>query len=144
MQILFTTSRSPISWLIRRITGEPVSHCAIQVGSFVVHSNFFGVHIEPISVFLEKSRVVFSVEIASNHQKLMKSLSTNWHHPYDFGALLYLGLRYLCPLLPKANLWQSSGMFMCTEWVTTVILGKQDSLLTPYQLYLRLNKKENK
>lgn len=57
---------------------------------------------------------------------------------YDFGALFYLALRVLFPWLPKKNLWQTSGMFLCTEWVTEVLEGEEDSMITPYKLFLRL------
>jgi len=66
---------------------------------------------------------------------------------YDFKALLWCGLmltlrRWFPKWIPKQNLWQSSGMFMCTELITA-ILGEVDSMITPYQLYLKLTMELN-
>lgn len=138
MQILFTTSNSLLSRLIRRVTKEPVSHCAIAHNNWVIHSNLLGVHMELASTFTKHSKVVHSVQIPENMDKLMHVMSQYDQRPYDFGALLYLGLRFCMPFLPAKNLWQTTGMFLCTEWVTEFLFGGEDHTITPYQLYLRL------
>jgi hypothetical protein len=142
MRILFTKSRYPLSKVILAVTKEPVSHCAISYGPWVIHSNLRGVHVELCTSFEKTSEIVFSVPVRDNWPATLRALSTSEFRPYDIGALLYLGLRYLCPWLPKKNLWQSSGMFLCTEWVTAVLDGTPDSMITPYGLYLRLKEKE--
>jgi hypothetical protein len=60
---------------------------------------------------------------------------------YDFTGLLYMGLRYLLPFLPRHNLWAISGSFLCTELITEVIDGEEDPDITPYNLYLSLKEK---
>ena len=139
MEILFTTTTSVLSNLIRRITKEPVSHCAIKIGEFVVHSNLLGVRIDPYSKFIKKSKVVFQLSATTNNGLVHKTLEKYHGRPYDFFALLFLGLRYIFPkLMPKQNLWETTGMFICTEFITQVVDGKEDHLITPYQLYLKL------
>jgi len=136
MKVLFTSSNSPLSRLIRKITGEQVSHCALRVYDCVIHSNLLGVHMEPFESF--NSSIIESVELPDNLEKVINLLAKYDGNFYDFGALFYLGLRSLFPFLPKANLWQTTGMFLCTEWITEVVDGKENSMITPHQLYLKL------
>jgi hypothetical protein len=141
MFILFTTSKYPTSWLIRKITGEDCSHCAIQIGKQVIHCNFLGVQKEKYEDFIKKNQVKHSMFYAGT---MVENLTADGFFDryksakYDFFALIYLGLRYLLPFMPKVNLWQTTGMFMCTEFITEVLEGKENSLLTPHQLYIRL------
>ncbi len=140
MQVIFTRSNSLLSRLIRSVTGETVSHCAIATGPWVVHSNLLGVHVELALHFLQHSECVYYVEFpdAALMPRVLNTLAQYDQRSYDFGALLYLGLRFLCPWLPRKNLWQTTGMFLCTEWITEVLDGTEDHTITPYQLYLRL------
>jgi hypothetical protein len=139
MRILFTRSNSLLSRLIRKVTGEPVSHCALECSGWVIHSNLRGLHVELPQTFLRKSEIVYSVEIPYDMGLVMHALSKYEGKGYDIGALLYLGLRSLLPFLPKKNLWQSTGLFLCTEWVTQVLSGREDHMITPYGLYKRLS-----
>jgi hypothetical protein len=140
VHILFTRSSSPLSWLIRRITGEPVSHVALYCNGWIIHSTGRGVTVELPQTFERHSEVVYSVEVSLDWNRVLSALSRYGHARYDFGGLLYLGMRYLIPFLPRKNLWQTSGMFLCTEWVTEVLDGKPDSMISPYGLYLRLER----
>ena len=140
MEILFTKNTSPLSYLIRKITKEPVSHCAIRIGEFVIHSNLFGVSIVPYIVFAKKNTIVNTIFQMTVPLHVTRTLAKCWGKRYDMGALFYLGLRFLLPrLVPKQNLWQSSGMFLCTEFVTYILTEQENSLITPYQLYKLLN-----
>lgn len=141
MNILFTATNTWLSRIIRFCTKEPVSHCALEYGDWVIHSNLLGVHVESKVTFRLSANVVFSVAVIDNHDSVMAALSKYEGSFYDFGALLYMGLRYLLPFLPGHNLWQSNGMFLCTEWITEVIDGEEDSSITPYGLYLELRQK---
>lgn len=156
MRILFTKSDTILSKLIRNVTEEPISHCALEFNfsscyRYVVHSNIKGLHKEPLCSFKETSEVVFALERKENNffqdvndfWKLQRLLEKYPKAPYDFGAFLFLGaslfLRDRLNLpLPKSNLWQSSGMFLCTEWVSEFVNEKDDSMVTPYQLYLEI------
>lgn len=141
MNILFTTSDRWFSKLIQKLTGEPVSHVAIQAKGVVVHSSLLGVDFVSLEEFKARSAIVHSIPIPSDYQRLWLLYAKHKNAWYDFGALFYLALRCLFPsLVPKQNLWQATGMFLCTEWVTTYLNHTEDNLLTPYNLYLRLQK----
>ena len=142
MRILFTKSGSPLSRAIMAVTKEPVSHCALECAGWIIHANLYGVHVELPQTFQSHSQIVYTVDIPLDIDRVMNVLAKNELKYYDLGAILYLALRYWLPCLPKKNLWQSSNMFLCTEWVTEVIDGKADSMITPYQLYLKLKEKE--
>jgi hypothetical protein len=139
VKILFTRSNKIASRLIRLVTGEPVSHCAIEIGTLVIHSNFLGVVSEDKEDFLASVDVGGAVELPDDYQKMFEVACRGFNKKYDFGAMLYLAARALCPWLPKKNLWQCSGMYLCTEWVTHVIDGEEDSMITPFRLYERLS-----
>ena len=141
MDILFTTSKYPTSWLIRKITGDDCSHCAIRFKNLILHSDFMGVRIIPERDFLKKNIVLHTLKGVNSDMGIFSILHKYSGKRYDFGGLLYLGLRYLLPFLPKANIWQTSGMFLCTEFITEVINGQEDSLITPHRLYERLKEK---
>lgn len=140
VKILFTTSDKLMSQLICKVTGDPISHCAIQIDEFVIHSSVHGVEILPYRKFASLNKIVFAVQTDyPATESLYKSIA-EWHgHKYDVGALVYLGCRYALPFLfPKKNLWGASGMFLCTELVQKLVELPNDDMITPYQLYLRL------
>jgi hypothetical protein len=150
MNILFTRSNTWMSKIIREVTGEPVSHCAIRAEGFVIHVNLLGLQIEKTEDFYKTNQLIYHVElgdgrIGSRHAGLtflLEKISGKGRMAYDIGALLYLGARYILPFLPKKNLWQCTGMYLCTELITEILDNKEDSMITPYKLYLKLANKE--
>lgn len=151
MKILFTKGPSILSKAIRAATGEPVSHVALMFGRIVIHANLLGVHIEWAKNFLKHSEIVYALhrdppevfQETRDNDRLDKMLAQYEFTMYDFGALLFLGLNYLLHKtirvpMAKSNLWQSKQTLMCTEWVTEYVNGEQNSVITPYQLYLKL------
>lgn len=144
MRILLTTSDRKMAQLIRWATGEDCSHCALQWDDLVVHSNYKGVNIQYLTEFLKENRIVHEIEIPEDKDKLTDCIVRNNTSPYDVGALLFLGVVLFCRKAlgitkwPKMNLWQSSGMYLCTEFVTEFIDGKADTLITPHKLFERL------
>lgn len=143
MQILFTAGHSWFSRTIQHVLDEPVSHVAIQCGETVIHSNLLGVHVISTATFHKHATVILRYNTPDQPQKILDALSRVDRSMYDFGALLFLGFaflarRYLHVPLPKMNLWQATGMYLCTELVTEVIDGEADSLTTPYGLFKRL------
>jgi hypothetical protein len=146
VQILFTRSNTWMSKIIRGVTGEPVSHCAVQVGAFVIHVNLLGLQVEKIRDFVNINEVMYNSPMLSNMyptqvsqlEFLLEKISGKGRMAYDIGALLYLGARYILPFLPKKNLWQCTGMYLCTELITEILDNKEDSMITPYKLYKRL------
>jgi len=140
VDIIFTRSCSPLSLLIRRVTREPVSHVGILLGGrWVIHSNLLGVGIDNLKSFLDSgSEIVFIHPTGLGADSILDALADTDTSLYDFLGLLYLGLRGLLPFLPSQNLWQVTGMYICTEWVTEVLDKHPDSNITPYQLYKQL------
>jgi len=143
MRLIWTKNERAVSSVIRMITGEPVSHCALQYGPFIIHSNFLGVHIEWAPAFFKNTVVVYEISLeasSENISKLNKTLLDTQFHFYDFGAMLYLGLKFFLRnhfkvALPDINLWQDKHLFTCTEFITKFYYGKSDSLVAPFQLY---------
>lgn len=143
MQILFTNNNTVLSKAIRYLTHEESSHCAIRINDFVLHSTVFGPEIRTYEYFTKRNHVVASVPVHIDERKAIKLITTLDGNRYDYAALLYLGLRYAlrryCSLsIPKANLWNVSGMYLCTELVTKLLYGKPDALITPQQLLNKL------
>ncbi len=150
MIILFTTSNYPTSWLIRKLTKEDCSHCALYLPAVnkIIHMNFLGFRVESPQDFTKHNRILHHVDIPKYKDLPLEYFKDKYgKSKYDIKALLFAGIRVLCKKagisLPKVNLWQTTGMFMCTEFVTDVLTGGQeDSLVTPHQLYEKLNNKK--
>lgn len=143
MEILFSKNNKPLSRAICSVTKEPVSHCAIRVGDFVLHSTICGPEIRTFEYFRNKNEIIASIQVPLDSKAAISWMTRMDDTGYDYLALAYLGIRYTCKVwlklpLPKANLWRVSGMYMCTELVTAILFEKADALLTPYQLYLKL------
>ena len=144
MEILFTTSDKPMSKLIRWATGECCSHTAIRLGDLVIHSDSHGVNGVHIDDFLEENRIIHVVTYNMPATEVLSKMDSLKDHWYDVGALLFCGVMLFCRKAlglrkwPKQNLWQASGMYMCTEFVTEVINNEADALITPHQLYERI------
>lgn len=142
MNILFTRGNNPISTMIMGLTKESVSHVAIELDGYVIHCSLLGTKVVKSWDFRTNCTVVYCIPM--ERYKLSKVLAMLHKKPmYDYLGLLYLGIRYGLKRafgwsIPKANLWQVSGMSMCTEFVTQIIDEKQDSLITPYGLYKKL------
>lgn len=143
MRLLFTKGKGPVGQTVAWALRSRMSHVVIEYNGLVFHSNFWGVHAIPIERFLEKAKVIEIVEIDLTWRELRTNFNKYWHARYDFLAFLHLGVRAVLRRaglkLPKANLWQVTGMFLCTEWVTRTLHGTERTL-TPEQLYERLTK----
>lgn len=143
VSVLFTSGSSALSKAIRKSTGEPVSHVALCCGDWVAHSNLLGVRVESRAHFESHCQVIFEVPRSDIDSSVLLSMMARAEgRPYDLGALVYLWLLRLplfrCILPKTKNLWQDTGMFLCTEFVSFAVTGKEDSTITPYQLYLQM------
>jgi len=139
MNILFTQGNSVVSKLIRWALQSPISHVAIEKDGLIYHSNLLGLHIQPLQHFLKKSTVLHQVPVEDNG-RLLQVMGRAWHVPYDFIAFLCMGLRAVLKKivrLPKADIRQITGMYICTEFVTEVLDGDEKQL-TPDELLWRL------
>ena len=150
MRILFTKGRNPISFLIRKLTGEPVSHVAFCFDdAMVMHINLAGFHIETIEKFEKKAKIVLEVErdITTFDEELVyQKLLPLRHVKYDYGAFLYWGLRtflrrsFRVPM-PNKNKWAAKSKLWCIELAEglrpQLVIAPDVKLdaITPYQFY---------
>ena len=145
IQLLFTRNSKPLSRMIIELTREPVSHVAIRIEDYVLHSSIFGPEIRTYEYFQAHNVIVYSMPLPGTHyQRLpLHVMSQIDNRGYDWGAILYLGLCYVMLRafkikLPKANLWEASNMYICTELVTKILGEKPDAMMTPYGLFNKL------
>jgi hypothetical protein len=150
MKILFTKSSLPLSVAILGVTGEPVSHVALEFPELgiVVQSNLLGIGLEWSSYFREKCTVVYELDncmssLTQDKERLTKTLDVYENDFYDITGLLFLGIctilhKYLKTPMPKTDPARFTNTFMCTEWVTEYLDGAPDETITPYGLYQKL------
>lgn len=146
IQVLFTTSDKIVSKIIRNLTREDMSHVVIRVGNSIIQSSLWGVEIIEYSKFASSNTIIQSLDINLDPVIVLDNFTQHQYHWYDWLGLLYLGLRFIClrffkVKLPKANLWQITGMFTCTELITEILEGEENSEITPYNLFLQLKEK---
>lgn len=148
MRVLFTAGDTFVGRAIRYMTREPMSHVAIETDGWVIHSTMWGPEIRTLPDFNKHYKVMGSIELLGSvspaHAYAL--ISKYDRRFYDYTCLLYLGFRYATLKLfnlklPKVNLWQVSGMYTCTEFVSKLVFGYEDSLITPYGLYIKLGGK---
>lgn len=145
MNILFTRGSNPVSKAIVYLTNEPMSHVAIEMDDYVIHCALLGTQLVTKKHFCDTHEVVATIPMTKcSLRKILAMLEAD--SAYDYPGLLYLGLRYVLKRIfgwsiPKVNLWAISGIYTCTEFVTKVISPTEDSMITPYQLYLKLGGK---
>lgn len=146
VKVLFTTRDAFFSRLVRDVTKSEVSHCAIEIPSLkmVIHSNIKGVHIEYYKTFRKNNNIIHELDSKYEFDESLLDaiMGTFEYFSYDFFAFMFLGLSlvlrsYLKIPLPKANLWNTSGM-ICTEFVTQFVDRKADPMITPEALYYKL------
>ena len=140
MNILFTRGNSILSRAIRSATGEDCSHVLIEFEpGLVIHSNLLGIHINTLEHLRNGGlEVVHTVEVPPV-EGMTEVLTKYEGKSYDLLALLWLGIQALIPFR-KNNQWANKSKFTCTEFVTEVLFGEQDSVITPFQLYVKLIK----
>lgn len=141
MIIIFTTSKYPTSWIIRKLTGDECSHCAVYIPETneVIHVNFLGLQVEPLDKFKKTNSIKHIVNIDGPIKSKQDLVNKYKDVKYDFLGLLYSGLRIIFRFMPKVNLWQTTGMLLCTEFITEIVSEEEDSLITPHGLYIKLN-----
>lgn len=143
MHVLFTKGNNIFSRVIRWALRSDISHVAILKDGLVYHSNLKGVHIQPLDRFIDKAKIVKTIPYSIEQGRLLEVISQEWGKPYDCVAFWWLGIRAIFSRagikLPKADVRQITGMYICTELVTQVLIGEERQL-TPDQLYDMLNK----
>jgi hypothetical protein len=146
LKVLFVKGNSLFSKFICWALEEPVSHVALMFDkTFVVHSNLLGVNIDCVGHLRKSHQILFEVDVPveNEYDKLVQTVDLYEGKSYDYFALIYLGYRAILKKcfglpFPLYNRLDSPDKFLCTEFVTSVIDHKTDSVISPYQLYLRL------
>lgn len=156
MKLLFTKNKTIASRIIQFVTGESVSHCGFLIEGIetVLHANFFGTNPQHIKSFDEKNEVVFILDVPLSlerelhiYKEFLRQNSGRW---YDFGGILYYGVRLLLNKffsipVPEQNLWADKNFDFCVEALCRVspeLTGVEQSgeMLTPYGFYLLAKK----
>ena len=102
IELLFTTSDYKFSRLARWALNSDCSHFAILMDRKIVfHSNFAGAHIEPIQSFLKMNHIIHRFQfntlptLQQEDELWLRLIDMNYGKPYDFGAMLFLGLNLI-------------------------------------------------
>lgn len=145
MSILFTRSNSLASRLICGVLDEPVSHVCFLVENAIIHSNFLGTHVDFKQRFLKENQVIYRVEIEQDFSVLQQRLEEllQSYSSYDFSAFFYFGWRailkkYLGIPFPLQNKLNTPKAYLCTEFATMILNKREHGIISPYQLYLKL------
>jgi hypothetical protein len=138
--ILFTKSDKIGSKMIREVTREPVSHCAVYVPSmgFVWHSTIPKVEAVAYPQFIKKCDVVYSVEVDITGEQL-NAIREIHGKAYDYLSFFMVGFRILMRKIglwvPKVDLRGLSSVYLCTELVERAVGIPNNPYITPYKLY---------
>lgn len=128
LRILFTTSKLPLSPLIKLVTWSKYSHIAIIINDkWVMHSDFNGVHIEPLEDLLGRSKTYMIAEYECiDSQAMIDEGIKLLGRPYDYGALIGILIRrielqddskYVCSEFPAALAEFTNQSFFCTDYL---------------------------
>lgn len=144
MEIIFTRQDGVVSRLIRKLTGETVSHVAFIYMGNVYHSNHKGATICSLTKFKEDSEIVYRLKLPRKyelcfHYQFARLEGSN----YDLPAALYAGWRiflnrYFKVGYPPVNKFNFKEAYMCTELAQKVLKIDVDSFITPHALYLKV------
>lgn len=160
IELLFTTSDYKFSRLARWALNSDCSHFAILMDRKIVfHSNFTGVHIEPIQSFLKMNHIIHRLQLNTlptlqqEDELWLRLIDINYGKSYDVGAMLFLGFNLIAHKLvnwpiSKNNLWQTKEAFICTEILESLSglklgsatfpdMGRVD-MRKPHDLYLEI------
>lgn len=131
MRFLFSTSKKPVSKLIRWGLGTDCSHFALAFDEgpsgkgIVFHSRLQGVGIDWFSLWSKENKIIHALEFKEKlepeiEEMIYLSIVERYiGKPYDQGAFAYWSLMVLKKKLvggglPSRNLWGSKGSFLCT------------------------------
>jgi hypothetical protein len=150
MYIHFTRSNKIGSRVIRSLTGEDISHVALETGEgVVVHSTFSNIHIDTVEHFRHNNEIVRSYQYVGPGSSALwekRALSLEGGH-YDYLAFFGTGFRLLMLktvgwAVPALAHWATKGTYMCTEFVDTIIGDRESNgQITPGQLEMQLRSK---
>ncbi|CUA82081.1 MULTISPECIES: YiiX/YebB-like N1pC/P60 family cysteine hydrolase [Gulbenkiania] len=124
IQLLFTTTRLPASWLIRLGTWSAWSHVALVDGDRVIESVMgHGVRSVPLSSAIARASDHVMVSLpAHNAAAIIAAARTQLGKPYDYTAILGLGLH---------RDWQEDDAWFCSELVAWAFQQAGEPLFRP-------------
>ena len=142
VNVLFCKGKSWTANIIASIDDTDVSHVALSSWklmdrNLILHSTGKGVNLTTKKAFLKKYDIKRIYEIPVNDEFsesyiLWKLIEENEGKPYDYLALVYLGLFLLGKKLgfglPLENRWQNKSHYICTEFASLAIMGNTDSM----------------
>jgi hypothetical protein len=145
IELCFTRSNNLGSRIIRNVLEEPVSHVCFMVENAVIHSNFYGVHVDLKKRFMTENIVVYRIPLKYKFPDLQERLQylMQFYAPYDYTGFIYFAWRavlrrFLGIPLPDKNKLNQKNAYLCTEFATMILDEKEHGIITPYQLYQRL------
>jgi hypothetical protein len=147
MNLLFTRNKKLGSRLIRLITGDDVSHVAIEYWGMVYHMTAKGYMIQTLRKFVIHNEIVHVKYLNISPITLNERLdaAAEKHHGYDYFALIWLGVlltaHRLTGYVITRNHWQKPWLDLCTEFVTSMIGQSADSIITPGALWRTIKDK---
>lgn len=150
LRIMFTNSYLPLSPVIRFVTWSKYSHMVIVINdNYVIHSDFNGVHIEPIVDLMNRSKSWMIVEYeCKNSQAIINEAIKLLNRPYDYGALIGIAIRrielqddskYVCSEFPAAACQNANDPFFCTDYLHRIT--PQHWLMLPHTVIYKSHEK---
>lgn len=137
LQLLFTTTHWPASWLIRAGTWSAWGHVALVDGDQVIESVMgHGVRRVPLDSAIRRASRHALVSLAAHNPALIIAAATEQlGKPYDYTAILGLGLH---------RNWQEDDAWFCSELVAWAFQQACEPLfraeclrrVTPQHLYM--------
>lgn len=137
VQLLFTTTQQPLSWLIRAGTWSAWSHVALVDGDQVIESVMGrGVRRVPLYAAIRRASRHALVSLpARNPALIVAAAAEQLGKPYDYTAILGLGVR---------RDWQQENAWFCSELVAWSFQQAGEPLfraeclrrVTPQHLYM--------
>jgi len=125
------------------------SHTAILIDdTWIIESTFLtGVHIMPYTKWKESYTELYQVVIKEPAEHPLDVALEMWGKPYDFLALLYFLFKLiftkLCKTpMPAFNPFESDNKFFCVEVVGRVAGITNYSLMTPLELFKKLEEEK--
>lgn len=139
----FTNSELVGSRVIRSLTGEDISHVAIETASkLVVHATFTSVTLDDLQKFEEVNTIVRSYRYIGTADTSLwenKAISLEGKN-YDKLAFFGAGIRLIMVKLfgwyvPALIHWAKKGSYICTEFVATITNENEiNDQITPGEL----------
>lgn len=126
MRVLFTRSNLLGSKIIRSLTGEDISHVALEMDGIVIHARFDGVEIEGLPHFLEHNEIVRAYSVVGDNRKRFWEAMLLEGSKYDYKAFFSIGLRLILRkslgiVIPSLSDWAIRRQYICTEFVDTIL-----------------------